>query len=214
MRGKHGHDFHDPYSNRNIPAYAGKTICVRRKRILQVEHPRVCGENVATSAENWFAKGTSPRMRGKRAILHLKRLPLRNIPAYAGKTHPQSSQPCSWPEHPCVCGENRLGPPAQTTDYGTSPRMRGKRNKSVGKRFRARNIPAYAGKQELFTIPPSCFRNIPAYAGKTSVIKALRLGPQEHPRVCGENCAFHLLNPVAEGTSPRMRGKLLPGSGH
>ena len=53
-------------------------------------------------------------------------------------------------------------------------------------------------------------RNIPAYAGKTRLQKILGGSNQEHPRVCGENHRVKLAREVAEGTSPRMRGKRLP----
>ena len=52
--------------NGNIPAYAGKTIATRLYKIVY--------------------EGTSPRMRGKLTAHASAVIPLRNIPAYAGKT--------------------------------------------------------------------------------------------------------------------------------
>ena len=71
---------------------------------------------------------------------------------------------------------------------GTSPRMRGKREKKKRRREASRNIPAYAGK--------TIFGGIAEWSQR------------EHPRVCGENSLFFVLNCVCCGTSPRMRGKL------
>ena len=54
---------------------------------------------------------------------------------------------------------------------------------------------------------PESLRNIPAYAGKTRVAGGLERDRQEHPRVCGENRRRLTTIAVAQGTSPRMRGK-------
>ena len=71
---------------RNIPAYAGKTLASRMQTWESSEHPRVCGENAVKSLTAPGLMGTSPRMRGK-PRLHLREpTPIRNIPAYAGKT--------------------------------------------------------------------------------------------------------------------------------
>ena len=66
VRGKHLSAWRRSYLNRLIPACAGKTA--RFARWVQVEpaHPRVCGENVSSSAFAPWYKGSSPRVRGKR----------------------------------------------------------------------------------------------------------------------------------------------------
>ena len=50
-------------------------------------------------------------------------------------------------------------------------------------------------------------RNIPAYAGKTTAADIDAPPTPEHPRVCGENTVWHMIEDVEQGTSPRMRGK-------
>ena len=152
------------------------------------EHPRVCGENGCCLPQSESGAGTSPRMRGKLHCCWRKQGEPRNIPAYAGKTPgPHQSAPLSM-EHPRVCGEN--GHPAGLfrLNAGTSPRMRGKQ------RF------------ERWWIELA--RNIPAYAGKTNVYDATIDTKEEHPRVCGENAQVAGVALVDAGTSPRMRGKL------
>ena len=71
---------------RNIPAYAGKTAACRLVPIAPAEHPRVCGENNDPGLPPVNQIGTSPRMRGKRALIGDVLRMARNIPAYAGKT--------------------------------------------------------------------------------------------------------------------------------
>ena len=130
----------------NIPAYAGKTWRGRCSCHCRTEHPRVCGENADDKILAALEGGTSPRMRGKPAekvtVQELKR----NIPAYAGKTTIARCLACCHQEHPRVCGENMQVFSSYRPSYGTSPRMRGKRNNRQKRLNQARNIPAYAGK--------------------------------------------------------------------
>ena len=51
--------------DRNIPAYAGKTVSSKGFIRSFPEHPRVCGENEWACASPITQTGTSPRMRGK-----------------------------------------------------------------------------------------------------------------------------------------------------
>ena len=119
--------------------------------------------------------------------------PIRNIPAYAGKTvssldfRPQRS------EHPRIRGENRHMGIQTFTNFGTSPHTRGKPCSTP--------VLLYA------------FRNIPAYAGKTKLFANLWNDFSEHPRIRGEN--FSLTDSAVSklGTSPHTRGKHLQSLG-
>ena len=126
-------------------------------------------------------------MRGKLGSPQNADTAARNIPAYAGKTPgaPLLTGPSS--EHPRVCGENRISCLHAEVKFGTSPRMRGKHQRSP----------------ESAESP----RNIPAYAGKTPFSAAIWISAAEHPRVCGENVCTRGKLPAMRGTSPRMRGK-------
>ena len=73
-------------SDRNIPAYAGKTYVKEAEENKPAEHPRVCGENERLEELPKEMVGTSPRMRGKRGRHSALTPRVRNIPAYAGKT--------------------------------------------------------------------------------------------------------------------------------
>ena len=73
--------------HRNIPAYAGKTCRSKPLARSVSEHPRVCGENVRSLRKSPPLIGTSPRMRGKHLAFGNELRPIRNIPAYAGKTN-------------------------------------------------------------------------------------------------------------------------------
>ena len=172
MRGKLAPRRLESAIRRNIPAYAGKTLLGCQSPRAHQEHPRVCGENEIMGLRKFFAKGTSPRMRGKLIFGTVISIHSRNIPAYAGKTFEMVSAHLGAREHPRVCGENPCPCPHMVVKSGTSPRMRGKRSSAH----------AWSG----------CGGNIPAYAGKTRVFLSLILSKTEHPRVCGENPLLRL----------------------
>ena len=54
---------------------------------------------------------------------------------------------------------------------------------------------------------------IPAYAGNTGLHLTFRRFRWDHPRVCGEHRIFFLLTLCQWGSSPRMRGTRMWGSG-
>ena len=177
-----------------IPACAGKTAWPPRAEGAETAHPRVCGENVSTRYGHVEAPGSSPRVRGKQELGDLPHGRVGLIPACAGKTGRSDHATTPPPAHPRVCGENGgdlLAPPGAR---GSSPRVRGK--------------------------PPTAQRSaregglIPACAGKTGWRRGRRCGGWAHPRVCGENTRCGAAGPLVFGSSPRVRGKRVPGHPH
>ena len=88
-----------------------------------------------------------------------------------------------------MCGENLLRPFHSAPAMGSSPRVRGKPRVPVSDSL-------------------SCGL-IPACAGKTRIEANRCIGNRAHPRVCGENFAGSITDVSLEGSSPRVRGKLL-----
>ena len=131
--------------------------------------------------------GSSPRMRGKHGLkLSLQALD-GLIPAHAGKTACSPASVICFPAHPRACGENIFTPNNNEQMTGSSPRMRGKRE-------RLQNTVNHAGL-------------IPAHAGKTWCGRVCGCRVWAHPRACGENLALVNLAKGLGGSSPRMRGK-------
>ena len=150
-----------------IPACAGKTIKTPTVTKLCRAHPRVCGENYDKVKAEFFAEGSSPRVRGKQPAGRQPPPGLGLIPACAGKTrYGMDSQPLKR-AHPRVCGENIETFGGAATLSGSSPRVRGKLNYGNVRTFVAGLIPACAGK----------------------TLGKLAISPRNgaHPRVCGEN---------------------------
>ena len=135
------------------------------------------------------AEGSSPRVRGKRDHHRAHRRPRRLIPACAGKTLFSGRLGIRVAAHPRVCGENAGILGMKLLAAGSSPRVRGKH----------RRLPQPHRERGL----------IPACAGKTPVGGSPMRGCRAHPRVCGENDLLITHPGPVEGSSPRVRGKLL-----
>ena len=69
-----------------IPAYAGSTPSRRQGSCMCKDHPRVCGEHMKFMTSSYCSWGSSPRMRGARALLDGTVEVDGIIPAYAGST--------------------------------------------------------------------------------------------------------------------------------
>ena len=189
MRGKHRDGRGQRASARLIPARAGKTPSTWGSPSRSRAHPRACGENARFPARGSNPAGSSPRVRGKHDLHHLRCNPNGLIPARAGKT--DSPGPSGWFcwAHPRACGENKHNRYQSIPHAGSSPRVRGKRD--AGRHVAAPR------------------RLIPARAGKTTSSSTRRRVSTAHPRACGEN--FRLICSLffPTGSSPRVRGKLL-----
>ena len=153
--------------NRLIPAHAGKTYPKCPCPIGGRAHPRSRGENPTFAAKSPICAGSSPLTRGKRDRRNCQRLPIRLIPAHAGKTvvDELGHLPCA--AHPRSRGENQVSNLMPDSLEGSSPLTRGK-----------------LGGNELVGV---LSRLIPAHAGKTFIWSAPDLKTAAHPRSRGEN---------------------------
>ena len=187
MRGKPVQAVREALDSGLIPARAGKTLppcsSTRRPRA----HPRACGENQDENVVNLSKSGSSPRVRGKRAVRLSRPDWIGLIPARAGKTALPPVRRCHRPAHPRACGENWQLSSTMTCAAGSSPRVRGKRG-------------APRDEDGLIGL-------IPARAGKTAYTALRRTGEVAHPRACGENFPTPFPTIPRVGSSPRVRGK-------
>ena len=126
-------------------------------------------------------------MRGKGEWFVLKNGNIRITPAYAGKSSSADRHLGVFWDHPRVCGEKFAFFVFAPDVLGSPPRMRGKVIQKVGTVCVSGITPAYAGKswQALRSCQPQ----------------------RDHPRVCGEKAALHVLHLAMLGSPPRMRGK-------
>ena len=131
-------------------------------------------------------RGSSPRMRGTRAVRAACGRAGGIIPAYAGNTRWMIPPVRARGDHPRVCGEHCGEHSASFGVLGSSPRMRG----TLGRR-----------------VVGLCLVGIiPAYAGNTTARNASTKAKRDHPRVCGEHSRRGSAGLSFGGSSPRMRG--------
>ena len=94
MRGKGQGVLHFISPFRITPAYAGKSDSKVLGTRNAEDHPRLCGEKVASTFSLLIVRGSPPPMRGKELALRASWKCLRITPAYAGKSihscHPLS----------------------------------------------------------------------------------------------------------------------------
>ena len=128
-------------------------------------------------------------MRGKQLFGVILVPVSRIIPAHAGQTTPSAFLPLPLPDHPRACGANTGKDAEKHFKDGSSPRMRGKH--------------ASYGFIQAFS------RIIPAHAGQTECGTRARGRRTDHPRACGANRLLDEGARASDGSSPRMRGKLL-----
>ena len=146
VRGKRCHESQRKNRSRLIPARAGKTHVRRLLSGRRWAHPRACGENGNRSRGRSPGKGSSPRVRGKRAVRHSEHHGSGLIPARAGKTMFAALTVRRLWAHPRACGENEVAVLVHGRVPGSSPRVRGKRDRLRCDPHRRRLIPARAGK--------------------------------------------------------------------
>ena len=188
MRGKARPPPFHPSPAGIIPAHAGKSKSVQRRRCAAKDHPRSCGEKYRRAHSEVDHQGSSPLMRGKASYPVMPKAPKRIIPAHAGKSFPENSKRLIFRDHPRSCGEKHFLPVVLVPVVGSSPLMRGK----------VRDV----------RYPVQDWRIIPAHAGKSdsSLIIALYVG--DHPRSCGEMSSNLSNYRIEQGSSPLMRGKV------
>ena len=110
-----------------IPAYAGSTRSVGRRRTGWTDHPRIRGEHVPVGVQGAGEAGSSPHTRGARPLPGAGTPRKGIIPAYAGSTTPPTKSPSKRADHPRIRGEHFLAVRSSPSVKGSSPHTRGAR---------------------------------------------------------------------------------------
>ena len=127
-------------------------------------------------------------MRGKVGSIAVFYIRCGITPACAGKSVAITCRAWNPRDHPRVCGEKFFCRSLAAVTRGSPPRVRGK----------VTLLYALADKERI----------TPACAGKSTAEPRLRITTGDHPRVCGEKCHSLVLAASAEGSPPRVRGKV------
>ena len=149
VRGKHLYSTLPPSTGRITPARAGKTRTSTVARFASKDHPRACGENMASSNRQATIAGSPPRVRGKLRQPGCGVCAERITPARAGKTKQRRPRIRPHEDHPRACGENVAIAMTSGGQPGSPPRVRGKRIRLLCGVALNRITPARAGKTDL-----------------------------------------------------------------
>ena len=128
------------------PAHAGKSICHTVKLAGNWDHPRACGEKLASNLLLSIQLGSPPRMRGKVSNVIVPNGGNGITPAHAGKRIRKLETQDQYRDHPRACGEKLLRGDTAWICLGSPPRMRGKEYRGMAHIARSGITPAHAGK--------------------------------------------------------------------
>ena len=169
-----------------IPALAGNTSSTAGCSAAERDHPRACGEHATNWCAATFVMGSSPRLRGTPRSVRGCAGRRGIIPALAGNTSSNRWTCRRAGDHPRACGEHTpvLSTPAHCP--GSSPRLRGTR--------------------ERHRILFCAVGIIPALAGNTRCRRPSAHCRWDHPRACGEHSCRQGGAVYDPGSSPRLRG--------
>ena len=179
---------------RFIPAPAGNACQKTNLSPPPPVHPRACGERQWLRSCQAATCGSSPRLRGTQQKARLDRSVRRFIPAPAGNALKVDA---CWGEitvHPRACGERTIDPAQSTRCVGSSPRLRGTRQRLQRTCRKPRFIPAPAGNARYRV----------CWLRRVAV----------HPRACGERLPPKKTAPRCSGSSPRLRGTHVSNRAH
>ena len=212
-----------------IPARAGSTECRWQRAARLWDHPRSCGEHLEKGSADYWARGSSPLVRGAPHTLSVCRLESRIIPARAGSTDTMSKRDYpKWGSSPLVRGAlgNAL---VDTLEAGIIPARAGSTTDAHGACLMLRDHPRSCGEHghacarrprrtgssPLVRGAPYYLLNgngpegiIPARAGSTGLPSSRPHAEGDHPRSCGEHRALPRMRPLPAGSSPLVRGAL------
>ena len=137
------------YSRGIIPAHAGNTRKLSRRRTGSRDHPRACGEH-------------APAAIGAAA-------PPGIIPAHAGNTGVTVAVSFGVRDHPRACGEHLSHWGIYGVSPGSSPRMRGTQTSIPSRPLTVGIIPAHAGNTCSSSISVNVCKDHPRACGEHSL---------------------------------------------
>ena len=177
-----------------IPAGAGLTYSELWVSCWCWDHPRGCGAHTTQSTRRMSRAGSSPRVRGSRLSRTRARTALGIIPAGAGLTLLSGFRQRIQRDHPRGCGAHCHSCASLLESVGSSPRVR--------------------GSQGVFKMKGYNEGIIPAGAGLTCRKIHIRQCDRDHPRGCGAHLKLIKKVTNGRGSSPRVRGSPIDGSGY
>ena len=193
-RGRLIHKLRRDGNRRITPACAGKTGLRFAWTFCKRDHPRMRGEDTATSSTFPTTPGSPPHARGRHYFKDGDLVGVRITPACAGKTRSVRAGSVDLRDHPRMRGEDRRFRSERRGTPGSPPHARGRLPQALAVARRRR-------------ITPAC-------AGKTPSTPDRRTPWSDHPRMRGEDCAMSLKKVETAGSPPHARGRLVRNRKH
>ena len=187
VRGKGSTNGGSSWSQRITPACAGKRPMHSISCLSCRDHPRMCGEKLASGLSLRRMTGSPPHVRGKASHRGLVWELPGITPACAGKRQSPSGSHRLSLDHPRMCGEKCLNSLMVAPVTGSPPHVRGKGDSEVISQCTHGITPACAGKRWRFRYPCASTR--------------------DHPRMCGEKGNDVVEICSLQGSPPHVRGK-------
>ena len=147
VRGKGSTNGGSSWSQRITPACAGKRVEFYAERHKDQDHPRMCGEKLASGLSLRRMTGSPPHVRGKASHRGLVWELPGITPACAGKRQSPSGSHRLSLDHPRMCGEKGLNSLMVAPVTGSPPHVRGKGDSEVISQCTHGITPACAGKR-------------------------------------------------------------------
>ena len=195
--------------NRFIPACAGNSGQFMKSSYGDLgSSPRVRGtrpNHLSEDVLDRFIPACAGNSHGRRTkTRHVRRF----IPACAGNSHAPARWPRGQPVHPRVCGELKPKKVVEPSGGPTvHPRVCGEleRYHALRERYDG-SSPRVRGTRERRVRAIGDLRFIPACAGNSKRRQSRRRFRPVHPRVCGELAIWRPPASTNIGSSPRVRG--------
>ena len=118
----------------------------------------------------------------------------------------------NWGITPACAGKSRVVQFNLSLILGSPPHVRGKANSAAGLVLLTGITPACAGKRGAGRMGGTGTQDHPRMCGKSVSWYVMTSSTWDHLRVCGEKAGAAGCRSCREGSPPRMRGKVSPGS--
>ncbi len=176
-----------PAAVRFTPTCVGKTVWKHCPVPSRSVHPHVCGEDASVASSLAAPYGSPPRVWGRLLRYVDVRPAVRFTPTCVGKTPPSREHATLMPVHPHVCGEDGATREQAIANFGSPPRVWGRRDLSSLRSLRSRFTPTCVGKTW-------------AWFSGFGFVKV-------HPHVCGEDSTLKRVQASENGSPPRVWGR-------
>ncbi len=170
-----------------IPTRVGTSMLNNGAKFSDGDHPHACGDKLCKSLIDFFYVGSSPRVWGQ--AFNNKNFGSISgiIPTRVGTSRPGSCIKVLMRDHPHACGDKYDKINVPSNFKGSSPRVWGQ-----------------VHSLKFFRM---LFRIIPTRVGTRSCVSASFQIFWDHPHACGDKLACASVDPVHQGSSPRVWGQ-------